>query len=129
MDQQNGITQPVLRKPDGSPTPQTPGLTTATFGPAPIGVPNPVIDSFGTPPFLLPIYRSSVDHGIPWQVLASINKIETAFGTNLNVSSAGAPGSMRFIPSTWAAYGIDANNDGRKDRATRSTRSAPRPAT
>ena len=115
MDQQNGITQPVLRNPDGSPTPQNPGLTTATFGPAPIGVPNPVIDSFEIPPFLLPIYQScGTEYGIPWQVLASINKIETAFGTNLNVSSAGAQGWMQFIPSTWASHGVDANNDGRK---------------
>ena len=116
IDQHNGVTQPILRNPDGTPTPQNPGLTTATFGPAPIGVPNPVIDSFEIPPFLLPIYQScGTEYGIPWQVLASINKIETAFGTNLNVSSAGAQGWMQFIPSTWAAYGVDANNDGRKD--------------
>jgi hypothetical protein len=116
VDQQTGVTQPILRNPDGSPTPQNPGLTTATFGPAPIGVPNPVIDSFEIPPFLLPIYQScGTEYGIPWQVLASINKIETAFGTNLNISSAGAEGWMQFIPSTWAAYGVDANDDGRKD--------------
>ena len=47
-------------------------------------------------------------------MLASINKIETAFGTNLNISSAGAMGWMQFIPSTWAAR-VDANSDGRKD--------------
>src|SRR3954453_893450 len=116
LDQRSGVTQPVLRNPDGTPTAQNPGLTTATFGPAPIGVPNPVIDSFEIPPFLLPIYQScGTEYGIPWQVLASINKIETAFGTNLNISSAGAMGWMQFIPSTWAAYGVDANNDGRRD--------------
>jgi hypothetical protein len=116
VDQRNGITQPILRNPDGTPTPRNPGLTTATFGPAPIGVPNPVIDSFEIPPFLLPIYQScGTEYEVPWQVLASINKIETAFGTNLNVSSAGAQGWMQFIPSTWASYGVDANNDGRKD--------------
>ena len=48
-------------------------------------------------------------------MLASINKIETAFGTNLNVSSAGAMGWMQFIPSSWETYGVDANGDGRKD--------------
>ena len=48
-------------------------------------------------------------------MLASINRIETAFGTNLNVSSAGALGWMQFIPSSWRAYGVDANEDGRKD--------------
>jgi transglycosylase-like protein with SLT domain/peptidase M23-like protein len=110
------IQQPTLRNPDGSPAATNPGLTVAPFGPAPIGVPNPVIDSFEIPPFLLPIYQScGTEYGIPWQVLASINKIETAFGTNLNVSSAGAEGWMQFIPSTWAVYGVDANNDGRKD--------------
>src|SRR3954449_2650835 len=110
------IEQPTLRNPDGSPAKTNPSLTVATFGPAPIGVPNFVIDSFEIPPFLLPIYQScGTEYGIPWQVLASINKIETAFGTNLNVSSAGAEGWMQFIPSTWAAYGVDANEDGRKD--------------
>src|SRR3954449_353767 len=110
------IEQPTLRNPDGSPAATNPSLTVAQFGPAPIGVPNFVIDSFEIPPFLLPIYQScGTEYGIPWQVLASINKIETAFGTNLNVSSAGAEGWMQFIPSTWAAYGVDANNDGRKD--------------
>jgi hypothetical protein len=110
------ITHPTLRNPDGSPAKTNPSLTVATFGPAPIGVPNFVIDSFEIPPFLLPIYQScGTEYGIPWQVLAGINKIETAFGTNLNVSSAGAEGWMQFIPSTWAAYGVDANNDGKKD--------------
>src|SRR4051812_18559915 len=110
------IEQPSPRNPDGSPANSNPSLTVATFGPAPIGVPNFVIDSFEIPPFLLPIYQScGTEYGIPWQVLASINKIETAFGTNLNVSSAGAQGWMQFIPSTWAAYGVDANNDGKKD--------------
>jgi hypothetical protein len=110
------IEQPTLRNPNGSPTNQNPSLTVAQFGPAPIGVPNFVIDSFEIPPFLLPIYQScGTEYGIPWQVLAGINKIETAFGTNLNVSSAGAEGWMQFIPSTWAAYGVDANNDGTKD--------------
>jgi Transglycosylase SLT domain len=110
------ILQPTLRKPDGTPADRNPGLTIAPFGPAPIGVPNPVIDSFEIPPFLLPIYQScGTEYGIPWQVLASINKIETAFGTNLNVSSAGAMGWMQFIPSSWAAYGVDSNEDGRKD--------------
>ena len=100
----------------GSPAAQNPTLTISPFGPAPIGVPNFVIDSFEIPPFLLPIYQAcGTEYGIPWQVLASINKIETAFGTNLNVSSAGAMGWMQFIPSSWEMYGVDANGDGRKD--------------
>ncbi len=116
--------QPPAKGPDGgsqfddggTPTDANPTTTIAPFGPAPIGVPNIVIDSFEIPPFLLPIYQAcGTEYGIPWQVLASINKIETAFGTNLNVSSAGAMGWMQFIPSSWEMYGVDANGDGRKD--------------
>jgi murein DD-endopeptidase MepM/ murein hydrolase activator NlpD len=108
--------EPPTRKPDGTPTKANPSLTIADFGPAPIGVPNFVIDQFTIPPFLLPIYQAcGTQYAIPWQVLASINRIETAFGTNLNVSTAGAVGWMQFLPSTWRAYGVDANEDGRKD--------------
>jgi hypothetical protein len=100
----------------GTPTTANPTTTIAPFGPAPIGVPNFVIDSFEIPPFLLPIYQAcGTEYGIPWEVLASINKIETAFGTNLNVSSAGALGWMQFLPSSWETFGLDANGDGRKD--------------
>jgi hypothetical protein len=104
------------RNADGSPTNSNPALTIAPAGAAPIGVPNFIIDQFTIPPFLLSIYQAcGTEYGIPWQVLASINRIETAFGTNLNVSSAGAVGWMQFLPSTWKAYGVDANSDGRKD--------------
>jgi murein DD-endopeptidase MepM/ murein hydrolase activator NlpD len=100
----------------GSPTGANPTTTIAPFGPAPIGVPNFIIDSFEIPPFLLPIYQAcGTEYGIPWEVLASINKIETGFGTNLNLSSAGAVGWMQFLPSSWEMYGVDANGDGRKD--------------
>ena len=48
-------------------------------------------------------------------MLAAINEIETDYGRNLNVSSAGALGWMQFIPSSWRTYGVDANSDGKKD--------------
>ncbi|HEY2056506.1 MAG TPA: lytic murein transglycosylase [Solirubrobacterales bacterium] len=103
-------------EPGGAPTLANPTTTIAPFGPAPIGVPNFVINSFEIPPFLLPIYQAcGTEYGIPWEVLAAINKIETGFGTNLNVSSAGAVGWMQFLPSSWEMYGLDANGDGRKD--------------
>ena len=54
-------------------------------------------------------------YGIPWPVLAAINKVETNFGSNLGPSSAGAVGWMQFMPSTWARWGIDANGDGVAD--------------
>jgi hypothetical protein len=114
--QKKNLKPPPLYQADGTPTVANPSTTIAPFGPAPVGVPNIVIDQFEIPPFLLPIYQAcGTQYDIPWQVLASINKIETAFGTNLNVSSAGAMGWMQFIPSTWEAYGVDANGDSRKD--------------
>jgi murein DD-endopeptidase MepM/ murein hydrolase activator NlpD len=86
------------------------------LGAAPEGVPNFVINRFRIPPFLLPIYQAAgSQYGIRWEVLAAINEIETDYGRNLNVSSAGALGWMQFMPSSWAAYGVDANEDGVKD--------------
>jgi hypothetical protein len=108
--------QHPTRQQNGTPTNANPSLTIANFGSAPLGVPNFVISQFTIPPFLLPIYQAcGTQYGIPWEVLAGINRIETAFGTNLNVSTAGAVGWMQFMPSTWKAYGVDANGDGRAD--------------
>jgi hypothetical protein len=84
---------------------------------APIsGVPGFFIESFQIPPFLLPIFQAAgTAYGIPWQVLAAINEVETDYGRDLSVSSAGAEGWMQFLPSEWAQYGVDANGDGWKD--------------
>jgi membrane-bound lytic murein transglycosylase B len=74
---------------------------------------------YAVPAVLVPIYqRASTTYGLGPQgpaVLAAINGIETAFGTNLNVSSAGAVGWMQFMPSSWETYGVDANGDGVAD--------------
>ena len=112
-----GEDRPKLRNPDGSPTPDNPGFVDALPGPSTAaGVPNFIIRKFRVPPFLLPIYQAAgIEYGIRWEVLAAINEIETDYGRNLNVSSAGALGWMQFMPATWKAYGTDANKDGRKD--------------
>ncbi|HET8758711.1 MAG TPA: lytic murein transglycosylase [Solirubrobacteraceae bacterium] len=102
--------------PDGSPTPANPTYSVSTPGPARIGVPNFFIDKFRIPPFLLPIYQAAgIQYGVRWEILAAINEIETDYGRNLNVSSAGAVGWMQFLPSTWRLYGVDANGDDVKD--------------
>jgi murein DD-endopeptidase MepM/ murein hydrolase activator NlpD len=59
--------------------------------------------------------RAGYAYGVPWQVLASINKIESNFGQNMGPSSAGAVGWMQFIPSTWLRWGVDADGDGIAD--------------
>jgi hypothetical protein len=104
------------RNTDGSPTPENPAFSLALPGAAPIGVPNFFIDRFRIPPFLLPIYQAAgIQYGVRWEVLAAINEIETDYGRNTNVSTAGAVGWMQFLPSTWQRYGTDANKDGLKD--------------
>jgi hypothetical protein len=106
-----------LRNGDGTPTRNNPGFIDALPGPSTAtGVPNFIIRKFRVPPFLLSIYQAAgIEYGVRWEVLAAINEIETDYGRNLNVSSAGALGWMQFMPSTWQMYGTDANKDGRKD--------------
>ncbi len=59
------------------------------------------------PGVLLGYYREAQDRfGVPWQLLAAVNFVETKFGKVVSASSAGAQGPMQFIPSTWAAYGM-----------------------
>jgi murein DD-endopeptidase MepM/ murein hydrolase activator NlpD len=59
--------------------------------------------------------RAGAAYGIPWSVLAAINKVESNFGRNMGPSSAGAIGWMQFMPSTWLRWGTDANADGVAD--------------
>ena len=106
----NSITGP------GVPTAANPTFSFALPGATPLGVPNPFIENFQIPPFLLPIYQAAgIQYDVPWQVLAAINEIETDYGRNLSVSSANAVGWMQFIPSTWAKYGVDATGSGYAD--------------
>ncbi|HET7445922.1 MAG TPA: lytic murein transglycosylase [Solirubrobacterales bacterium] len=75
--------------------------------------------AMAVPPVLIPIYHAAADkYGLGPQgpaILAGINAVETGFGQNLGPSSAGAVGWMQFMPSSWEAYGVDANGDGVKD--------------
>jgi Transglycosylase SLT domain len=74
------------------------------------------LDFYRIPMFLLPIYQAAaVQYGVPWQVLAAINEVETDYGSDLNVSSAGAIGWMQFMPATWLRYGVDVQDAGYAD--------------
>ena len=98
------------------PAKDNPTFSLAEPGAAKPGVPNFFIDRFKIPPFLLPIYQAAgTEYGIRWEVLAAINEIETNYGRNLNVSTAGAEGWMQFMPATWKDYGVDGNKDGLAD--------------
>ncbi len=106
----------VLPSGKGVPGTNNPTFSLSLPGPAPLGVPNFFIDSFRVPPFLIPIYQAAgIEYQVPWQVLAAINEIETDYGRNLSVSSAGAVGWMQFLPSTFKRWAVDANGDGVAD--------------
>jgi Transglycosylase SLT domain len=119
----------VTAKPELGPTPQAAEATEGEGGAKEVPVVPPSFSvpllpgsscaPSGVPAVLVPIYqRAATAYGLGPQgaaVLAAINGIETAFGTNLNVSSAGAVGWMQFMPETWAGYGVDANGDGVAD--------------
>jgi cell wall-associated NlpC family hydrolase len=83
--------------------------------PAAISTPpeSPQVLSYGE---LLSLWRQAGDaYGIPWELLAAINEVESAFGSNMGPSYAGAVGWMQFMPSTWDRWGMDASGDGVAD--------------
>ena len=113
--ERNRVDEPI-RRPDGVPTAANPTVSVADFGPAPLGCrTSSSTASRSRRSSCRSIRPAAPSTGSRGTCLASINRIETAFGTNLNVSTAGAQGWMQFMPATWEAYGVDANNDGRKD--------------
>ncbi|MBD0328493.1 MAG: lytic transglycosylase domain-containing protein [Thermoleophilia bacterium] len=78
-------------------TPAVAARRVRTRRPRPVGV-------------LLRYYREAERRfGVPWQVLAAVNFVESAFGKIRSDSAAGARGPMQFLPRTWAAYGLGGN--------------------
>jgi cell wall-associated NlpC family hydrolase len=83
------------------------------------------VEVAGIPPEYLVLFQAAGQrYGLPWAVLAGIGKVECDDGRDPDpsctqggaVNSAGAGGPMQFLASTWAAYGVDGNGDGRTDR-------------
>ena len=44
--------------------------------------------------------------GVRWEILASVNFVESGFNRLQNNSYAGAQGPMQFMPATWRSYGL-----------------------
>jgi murein DD-endopeptidase MepM/ murein hydrolase activator NlpD len=98
---------------DPLPSATTPNLSTVLFPQLLVPPAQPQQLTFEQ---LQPIWQAAAQaYGVPWSVLASINKIESNIGQNMGPSSAGAIGWMQFMPDTWARWGVDANGDGVAD--------------
>ena len=73
----------------------------------------------------LHLYQAAGDrYRVPWEVLAAVGKVECDHGRLDHLACrqqgaenfAGAGGPMQFLAATWAAYGVDADDDGHADR-------------
>ncbi|ACY96688.1 MULTISPECIES: NlpC/P60 family protein [Thermomonospora] len=85
--------------------------------------PEETSDAKAIPADYLKLYKKAgKDYGLPWNVLAGIGKVETDHGRSTlpGVSSgenyAGAGGPMQFLESTFKAFAVDGNKDGKKSR-------------
>ncbi len=93
-----------------------PGAFGSVINPATMALSAQALSFYRIPLFLLPIYQAAaIQYDVPWQVLAAINEVETNYGTDLSVSTAGAVGWMQFEPQTWQQYGVDATRAGNAD--------------
>lgn len=108
---------PAQLSPGSFPAPAPPPGSLAELPQSLVEVPSGVTASEIQPPaFLVPIYKEAeARYGVPWRVLAAINGVETDYGRNLSVSSAGAVGWMQFMPETWQQWAVDADGDGYPD--------------
>ena len=105
----------VLAAPAALPSADVPNLPGSIVLPPMLSSP-PVRPEQLSYPQLEALWRSAGSaYGVPWQVLAAINKVESNYGRNMGPSSAGAIGWMQFMPSTWLRWGLDANGDGIAD--------------
>lgn len=104
-----GVSAPLVA------SPWTMGLNPDPFESAELGRLSSLLAGGNQPPaFLIPIYKAAGRrYHVPWKILAAINSIETSYGRNLSVSSAGAIGWMQFMPGTWRMYGVVADGRGR----------------
>ncbi|MCK6259405.1 lytic murein transglycosylase [Fictibacillus sp. KIGAM418] len=79
-------------------------------------IPASLLPGEEAPAQYIPIYKAAGEqYGVDWYVLASIHKIETSYSSiRYMISSVGAQGHMQFMPSTFSAYGVDGDGDGKR---------------
>src|SRR4051794_25898797 len=83
------------------------------------GGPESALAKTEIPATVVPVLHAAErEYGVPWNVLAGINKVETDFGrleapgVTSGENFAGAGGPMQFLAGTWASYGVDGDGDG-----------------
>ena len=54
--------------------------------------------------------KAAASTGVPWEVLAAVNLVESGMGRIDGVSVAHAQGPMQFLPTTWSEPGIGKGN-------------------
>jgi hypothetical protein len=92
------------------------GADAATIEPEPGTDADPALDWHAFVPTDVADHLATMDAaardsgcGVPWQLLASIARVESDFGRNMATSSAGAMGYGQFLPSSWQVFGNDGN--------------------
>src|SRR5689334_2503257 len=72
-------------------------------------------------PYLALYRKAGAEYEIGWNVLAAVGKVESdhgrgpGSGIRTGTNSAGAAGPMQFLTGTWKAFGVDGDNDGRRN--------------
>jgi murein DD-endopeptidase MepM/ murein hydrolase activator NlpD len=105
----------IVRSSDTLPSWQTPNEPGSIVLPLALSSPPAHPAGRSSDELLLLWQNAGAAYGVPWQVLAAINKVESNFGQNMGPSSAGALGWMQFMPDTWMRWGMDADGNGLAD--------------